>query len=87
MMNLIVRRVKPKDLPIDLELKMMEGSLEKLRVVLMEAGDRLLCRGSEAFVPQGEREAMLNTLHLTHSAPDSMLAIECIGQKCKHKST
>ena len=72
-MNLVERRVRAKDLPESLELKPIEDSLEELRVVEMSTGDRLLCRGSAVYVPASMRGSMMNTLHLTHSAPQSML--------------
>ena len=36
--------------------------------------DRLLCKDSAVYVPKGGRSSILKTLHLTHSAPGSMLA-------------
>ena len=73
-MSLVERRVQPKDLPLDSELKQIEGCLQELRVVEMGNGDRLLCKDSAVYVPKGVRSSILKTLHLTHSAPDSMLA-------------
>ena len=54
----------------------------------MNNGDHLLCRGNSVYVPNGKRDSMMNTLHLTHRAPESMLA--CANDRvywpsmCKH---
>ena len=45
MMKLVEDRVLPKNLPMESELKQIEGSLSELRVVEMCKGDRLLCKG------------------------------------------
>ena len=44
MMKLVEDRVSPKNLPVDCELKQIEGTLSELRVVEMSTGDRLLCK-------------------------------------------
>ena len=55
------------------ELKQIEGSLSELRVVEMSTGDRLLCKGEAVYVPASLRTQMVDTLHLTHAADQSML--------------
>ena len=65
LMSLVERRVQPKDLPLDSELKQIEGCLQELRVVEMGNGDRLLCKDSAVYVPKGGRSSILKTLHLT----------------------
>ena len=57
LMSLIERRVQPKDLPLDSELKQIEGCLQELRVVEMSNGDRLLCKDSAVYVPKGGRSS------------------------------
>ena len=73
LMQLVERRGRAKDLPASSELKTIEGSLEELRVVEMSTGDRLLSRGSAVYVPASMRGSIMDTLHLTHAAPQSML--------------
>ena len=77
LMNLVERRVHPKDLPPDCELKQTEGSLQELRVVQMNNVDRLLCIDSAVYVPKGERGAI--TSHRVPLAPCWRVEkIECI---------
>ena len=57
----------------------MEGLLEELRVVEMSTGARILVRNDEVFVPKGEREHMLEVLHLGHHSADTMLR-NCRGR-------
>ena len=73
MMKLVEDRVQPKNLPMESELKQIEGSLSELRVVEMSTGDRLLCKGEAVYVPASLRTQMVDTLHLTHAADQSML--------------
>ena len=73
MLALVENRTPPRDLPADLELKQVEGSLQELRVVQLRSGDRLLCRDSAVYVPKSARGNILNTLHLCHHAPGSMI--------------
>ena len=44
LMSLVERRVQPKDLPLDSELKQIEGCLQELRVKEMGNGDRFYAR-------------------------------------------
>ena len=55
------------------ELKQNEGILSELQVVEMSTGDRLLCKGEAVYVPASLRTQMVDTLHLTHAADQSML--------------
>ena len=73
MLSLVENRTPPGEIPQDSELKMIEGSLQELRVVQLPTGDRLLCRDSAVFVPKAARENILRTLHLAHHAPGSMI--------------
>ena len=57
----------------------MEGILEELKVVEMSTGARILVRGDEVYVPQGERDHMLDVLHLGHHSAESMLR-NCKGR-------
>ena len=51
MMKLVEDRVQPKNLPVESELKQIEGSLSELRVVEKSTGDSLLCKGEAVYVP------------------------------------
>ena len=79
MCNLVEGRCRSSDLPKDSELKQVEGLLEELWVVEMSTGARILVRGDEVYVPQGERDHMLDVLHLGHHSAESMLR-NCKGR-------
>ena len=69
MLSLVENRTPTGEIPQDSELKMIEGSLQELRVVQLPTGDRLLCKDSAVFVPKAARENILRSLHLAHHAP------------------
>ena len=73
MMKLVEDRIAPKNLPVDCELKQIEGTLSELRVVVMSTGDRILCKGEAVYVPSSLRSHMVDVLHLTHAADQSMV--------------
>ena len=79
MCNLVENRSRAKDIPADCELKQVEGLLEELKVVEMSTGARILVRNDEVYVPQGERDHMLDVLHLGHHSAESMLR-NCNGR-------
>jgi hypothetical protein len=72
-MRLVEKQVHPKHLPLDCELKKVEGALEEIRVVTMTNGDRIMCKDSAVYIPASERSHMVDTLHLTHASAESML--------------
>ena len=53
--------------------------LEELKVVEMSTGAWILVRNDEVYVPQGEREHMLDVLHLGHHSAETMLR-NCRGR-------
>ena len=48
-------------------------------MVEMSTGARILVRNDEVYVPQGERDHMLDVLHLGHHSAESMLR-NCKGR-------
>ena len=73
MCNLVQNRSKAKEIPDDCELKQVEGLLEELKVVEMSTGASILVRNDEFYVPQREREHMLDVLHLGHHSAETKL--------------
>lgn len=68
MLNDIENRTPAKELQEDSELRNISGLLKELGTVVMPDGTRLIVRdGTEILVPVGERQRILETLHLTHS--------------------
>ena len=73
MCNLVEGRCKSFDIPPDSELKQVEGIMEELKVVEMNTGARILVRGEEVYVPAGEKDHMMDVLHLGHHSAESMI--------------
>ena len=73
MCNLVEGRCRSADIPQDSELKQVEGIMEELKVVQMSTGARILVRGEEVYVPAGERDHMMDVLHLGHPSAGSMV--------------
>ena len=74
MLNDIENRTPAKDLQEDSELRKISGLLGELGTVVMPDGTRLIVRnGTEILIPVGERQRILETLHLTHSCDETMI--------------
>ena len=68
MMRHIENRTHPKQIPVNCELKRVEGALADMRVVTMNNGDRLIAKDRAAYIPTSKREHLVDTLHLTHAS-------------------
>ena len=79
MCNLVEGRCRSADIPPDSELKQVEGIMEELKVVQMSTGARILVRGDEVYVPAGERDHMMDVLHLGHHSAETMVR-NCKGR-------
>ena len=79
MCNLVEDRCCPADIPLDSELKQVEGILEELKVVQMSTGARILVQGEEVYVPAGERDHMMDVLHMGHHSAETMVR-NCKGR-------
>ena len=74
MLNDIENRTSVRNLPETSELKSISGMLGELGTVVMPEGTRLIVRnGTEILIPAGERQRILETLHLTHSCDEVMI--------------
>ena len=74
MLNYIENATAARDLPEDSELRSISGMLGELGTVVMLDGTRLIVRnGTEVLIPTGERQRILETLHLTHSCDEVMI--------------
>ena len=74
MLNDIENRTPVRDIPEDSELRSISGMLGELGTVVMPDGTRLIVRnGSEILIPVGERQRIMETLHLTHSCDKVMI--------------
>ena len=79
MCNMVEGRYKAADIPKESELKQVEGIREELRVVQMSSGARILVRGEEVYVPAGERDHMVEVLHMGHHSAETMIR-NCKGR-------
>ena len=67
-------------IPPESELKQLKEVIDKMSIVNLEAGTRLIVKDeSKILIPKKLREQMLNTLHFNHSAAESMI------RQCKRK--
>ena len=56
------------------ELKQMIEFMDRMAIVTLDAGTRLIVRDeSEILIPVNQRKQMQETLHFTHSAAESMI--------------
>ena len=68
MMNHIEIDTELENIPPDSELKQLKEVIDKMSIVTLEAGTRLIVKDeSEILIPEKLREQILTTLHFTHS--------------------
>ena len=74
MMSHIENDTEFENIPPDSELKQLKELIDKMSIVTLEAGTRLIVKDEfEILIPMKLKEQMLNTLHFTHSAAESMI--------------
>ena len=75
-------RTEFKHLPEDSELRLIRDSLPRLCIVELDSRKRLVVRdGTEVLIPKSARKKVIKTLHLTHSATNTMmLQTDCFDQ-------
>ena len=67
-------RTEYKHLPEDSELRLIRDSLPCFGIVELDSGERLVVRdGTEVLIPKSARKDVINTLHLTFSATNTMV--------------
>ena len=70
----VENRTEFKHLPEDSELWLVRDSLPRLAIVELDSGERVVVRdGTEVLIPKSARKEVLKTLHLTHSATNTMM--------------
>ena len=80
MMNHIENATDFDDIPTDYELKQLKEFMDRMSVINLDAGTQLIVKDeSEILIPKNLRKQMLETLHFTHSAAESMI------RQCKRK--
>ena len=77
MMNYIESDTEDKDIAPDCELKLMKDFRDRMSLVTLEGGKRLIVRDeTEILIPKEQRKHIVETLHFSHSATDSMI-LQC----------
>ena len=77
MMNYIENDTDFDDIAKDCELKQMGEFMDRMSIVTLDAGTCLIVKDeTEILIPMSQRKQMVDTLHFSHSAADSMI-IQC----------
>ena len=80
MMNHIELDTDFDDIAPDCELKQMKEFRDRMSLVTLDGGNRLIVKDkTEIQIPRGQRNQIIETLHFSHSAADSMIL------QCKRK--
>ena len=80
MMNYIKTDTYFNDVAPDFELKQMKESRDRMSLATLDGGNRLIVKDeTEILIPREQRKQMIETLHFSHWAADSMI-LQC---KCK----
>ena len=70
----VENRTEFKHLPEDSDLRLIRDSLPRLGIVELDSGKRLVVRDrTEVLIPKCGRKEVIKTLHLTHSATNTMM--------------
>ena len=80
MMNYIESDTDFDDIAPDCELKQMKEFMDRISLVTLDGGNCLIVKDeTEILIPRGQRKQIIETLHFSHSAADSMIL------QCKRK--
>ena len=77
MMNYIECYTDFNDIAPDCELKQMKEFMDRMSIVTLDEGTRQIVKDeTEILIPMCQRKQMVDTLHFSHSAAESMI-IQC----------
>ena len=80
MMNYLECDTEFNDIAPDCELKQMHEFMDRMSIVTLDAGTRLIVKDeTEILIPKCLRKQMEDTLHFSHTAAQSMIT------QCKKK--
>ena len=80
MLNYIEGDTDFKDIDTNCELKLMKDDLPHMSVITLDSGNRLIVKNeSEILIPKSQRKQMMDILHFSHAAGQSMYT-QCKGK-------
>ena len=80
MLNYIEADIDFKEIDSNCELKLSKNDLQHMSIITLDSGNRLIVRNeSEILIPNSQRKQMMDILHFSHSAGQSMYT-QCRGK-------